>query len=73
MAGGSITNPDATSNCQFCSVTSTNAFLTQINVSYDHRWRNFGIFWVYIVVNVVGALFFYWLARVPKGAKARNI
>ncbi|KAK0199278.1 AtrD, ABC-transporter [Desarmillaria ectypa] len=73
MAGGSISNPNATSNCQFCSVTSTNAFLAQINVSYDHRWRNFGIFWVYIVVNIAGALFFYWLARVPKGAKARKI
>lgn len=67
MAGGSLSNPDATSNCSFCQVTETNTFLASVSSSYEHRYRNFGILWVYIVFNACAALFFYWLARVPKG------
>ncbi|KAK0441238.1 ABC-2 type transporter-domain-containing protein [Desarmillaria tabescens] len=73
LAGGTVLNPDATSDCRFCSITSTNVFLTKVNSAYSHRWRNLGIYWVYILFNIIGALFLYWLARVPKGAKARNI
>lgn len=65
---GIVSNPDATSDCQFCSITSTNTYLTKIGVHYDERWRNYGIFWVFIVFNIFGALFLYWLARVPKGS-----
>jgi len=27
---------------------------------------------VYIIANVCGAVFFYWLARVPKKSKAKK-
>jgi ATP-binding cassette, subfamily G (WHITE), member 2, PDR len=64
--GGSLANPNATSDCQFCALTNTNAFLIRLFSNYQHRWRNFGILWVFIVVNIVGAVFFYWLARIPK-------
>lgn len=33
------------------------------------RWRNFGIMWAFIIFNIFGALFLYWLTRVPKKAK----
>ncbi|KAF1808725.1 ABC drug exporter AbcA [Eremomyces bilateralis CBS 781.70] len=69
--GGNILNPGATADCSFCAIDSTNTFLTGVSSSYDHRWRNFGILWVYIIVNVAGALGLYWLARVPKKAKTR--
>ncbi|KAF9028125.1 putative ABC transporter [Hymenopellis radicata] len=72
VGDGIVYNPNATADCQFCSVTSTNGFLAQVNSVYEHRWRNYGILWVYIIFNVFGALFFYWLARVPKGSKSRN-
>ncbi|THU83339.1 putative ABC multidrug transporter [Dendrothele bispora CBS 962.96] len=70
---GSVSNPNATSACQFCSLTDTNSFLAQVSASYDHRWRNFGLLWGYVVFNIFGALFLYWLARVPKGSKGRNV
>lgn len=70
FAGGALQNPNATSECQFCQITETNTFLTQVSSSYDHRYRNTGLLWVYIVFNAAGALFFYWLARVPKGTRA---
>ncbi|VDC04768.1 unnamed protein product [Peniophora sp. CBMAI 1063] len=72
LAGGSLANPDATSNCSFCQVTETNTFLASVSSSYDHRYRNFGILWVYIIFNACAALFFYWLARVPKKSKGKK-
>jgi ABC-type multidrug transport system permease subunit len=33
VAGGSLLNPDATSDCQFCSVAETNVFLAASGIS----------------------------------------
>jgi ATP-binding cassette subfamily G (WHITE) protein 2 (PDR) len=67
--GGDLMDWNATSDCMYCPMTRTNDFLATVRVSYDDRWRNFGIFWAYIVFNVFGALFLYWLTRVPKKSK----
>ncbi|KAJ7136060.1 ABC-2 type transporter-domain-containing protein [Mycena epipterygia] len=71
LAGGSVLNPNATSDCQFCSISETNVFLEAINIFYSQRWRNFGLIWIYIGFNIFGALFFYWLNRVPKEKKKK--
>ncbi|KAJ5600815.1 hypothetical protein N7450_001882 [Penicillium hetheringtonii] len=67
---GYILNKEAKSDCLFCTVSKTDDFLGQIGSSYDDAWRNFGLMWVYIAFNIFGAVFIYWLARVPKGKKA---
>lgn len=69
--GGYLTDATkgATSNCQFCTVSDTNTYLALLSSSYADRWRNFGLMWAYIVFNVAGAVFLYWLLRVPKKAK----
>ncbi|KAJ6571794.1 putative ABC transporter [Mycena capillaripes] len=72
LAGGSVVNPSAMSGCQFCSLNETNVFLAATDISYDQRWRNYGLLWVYIGVNALGALFFYWLNRVPRTKKAKE-
>ncbi|KAJ7160558.1 ABC-2 type transporter-domain-containing protein [Mycena crocata] len=72
LAGGAVMNPNATSSCEFCPIAKTNVFLESINIFYGQRWRNFGLIWVFIGVNIIGALFFYWLARVPKKNKAKE-
>ena len=64
--GGYLEFPNATGECSFCSIQSTNAYLAGIDTSYDQRWRNFGLLWVYIVFNACMAVFLYWLVRVPK-------
>ncbi|KAJ3926824.1 MAG: AtrD, ABC-transporter [Lentinula lateritia] len=69
IAGGSLSDVNATSQCEFCAITDTNAFLSQVNSFYDHRWRNFGLMWAYVAFNVCAALFLYWFGRVPKSAK----
>ncbi|RWA03740.1 hypothetical protein EKO27_g11365 [Xylaria grammica] len=53
-------------NCQYCPVKETNAYLLQTSVVFEDRWRNFGLLFVYIAFNIFGALFLYWLTRVPK-------
>lgn len=70
-AGGYLTDETkgATQNCQFCSVSDTNILLLGLGSNYSNRWRNFGIVWAYTVFNILGAIFFYWLARVPKKPK----
>ncbi|KAK7926558.1 ATPase [Apiospora marii] len=70
--GGYIVDKGATSACQYCPMASTNAFLTQLSASYDHRWRDFGIGMVYIVFNIAASLFLYWLVRMPKGKKEKK-
>ena len=53
FAGGYINNPDATENCQYCAFRTADQLLLQsFNIQYSHRWRNVGIFIVFIVFNV---------------------
>ncbi|EJD35710.1 hypothetical protein AURDEDRAFT_75031 [Auricularia subglabra TFB-10046 SS5] len=66
MVNGTLNNPNATSDCQSCMLSSTDQFLAQLNANYDNRWRDWGIDWIYIAFNIVGACFLYWLIRVPK-------
>ncbi|KAK4549777.1 hypothetical protein LTR36_005078 [Oleoguttula mirabilis] len=68
-AGGYLADAAATTGCQFCTYESTDVFLSAISTSYSHAWRDFGILAVFILVNMCGAVFFYWLARVPKKSK----
>ncbi|KAJ4861875.1 ABC-2 type transporter domain-containing protein [Trichoderma breve] len=63
---GNLTNPDATDECIYCSMSETNTYLAAVGSHYSERWRNFGLMWVYIIFNIAAALFVYWLARVPK-------
>lgn len=65
-AGGALADPDATSSCAFCSLSSTNTFLASVSSDYGERWRNFGIMFAYVGFNVIAALGLYWLARVPR-------
>jgi ABC-type multidrug transport system permease subunit len=66
FAGGAVYNPDASSDCQFCSIASTNVFLKAISAEYSEAWRNFGLLWGYIVFNVAMTVVLYWIVRVPK-------
>ncbi|KAH7096021.1 ABC-2 type transporter-domain-containing protein [Paraphoma chrysanthemicola] len=67
--GGYLRDPNATADCQYCQLDSTDQFLTRINASWDTRWRDFGLLWVYVAFNVAAAVGLYWLCRVPKGKK----
>jgi ABC-type multidrug transport system permease subunit len=57
----------STSECIFCSGNDTNVFLETVSANYDDRWRNIGIFLVYIIFNMSAAPVLFWLTKVPKG------
>lgn len=73
IAGGSLLNPEATQQCQFCPFSNTDSLLATLGIYFEHRWRNYAITIVYSVVNAAGALFLYWLFRVPKGARRKDL
>lgn len=51
--GGYLANPDATSECQFCSAHSTDTWLEEnFSIYYSHRWRNVGILFGFVAFNV---------------------
>ena len=58
-AGGYLVNPNATTACSFCSMSTADQFLASgFNIFYDHAWRNFGLMFAYIVFNVSLSPFF---------------
>ncbi|KAF2852399.1 ABC transporter-like protein [Plenodomus tracheiphilus IPT5] len=63
---------NSTTSCVFCSGSDTNVFLKGVSSEYQDRWRNFGIVWAFVVFNIAATMGLYWLARVPKGRKARQ-
>jgi ABC-type multidrug transport system permease subunit len=71
-AGGFLEDEASTVLCSYCQVGQTNTFLRAININFGSRWRDFGLMWVFVGFNLVGAAFLYWLARVPK-TKSSNV
>ncbi|KAM0257790.1 hypothetical protein ACHAPA_011586 [Fusarium lateritium] len=65
-APGQLQNPDATAQCQYCSLTNADQFMAGSNIYYSERWRNFGIMWAYIAFNIFIAVGSYYVFRVKK-------
>lgn len=64
-------SPDALSGCQFCGLTTADQFVSQYNINWDERWRNWGIIWVYIAFNIIMATVLYYVFRV-RGSKVQR-
>ncbi|KAL1897389.1 hypothetical protein Sste5346_004125 [Sporothrix stenoceras] len=64
VAPGQLYNSNATSDCQYCSMSSADQYLSQREIFYSQRWRNYGIFWAYFVFNVFGTVATYYIFRV---------
>jgi ATP-binding cassette subfamily G (WHITE) protein 2 (PDR) len=68
LTGGRIYNPEATADCQFCTASNADQFLSSVAISYDTRWRDYGIGFAYIVFNIFMAVLLYYLIRVRKSS-----
>ncbi|KAL6306522.1 pleiotropic drug resistance ABC transporter [Sparassis latifolia] len=62
--GGYLTNPNASSSCHYCAYSTTDQYLHTFNFSYGHHWRDFGIFFVFTLVNVIAIYLFLFLFRI---------
>jgi ABC-type multidrug transport system permease subunit len=60
LAPGHLINPNATADCQYCSLSQVDQYLAQMDIYWSERWRNFGIFTVYICFNVVMTIVLYY-------------
>ena len=74
-AGGYLEpqSANSTRECLFCTGSETNIFLRGVSADYADRWRNFAIFCIYIIFNVGAAVGLYWLARVPKRRREKQV
>ena len=68
VAMGSIYNPNATSDCQYCTTANADQYLAASSISYSTRWRDYGIGFAYIVFNICAAVLLYHLFRVRKSS-----
>ncbi|XP_006455063.1 hypothetical protein AGABI2DRAFT_121012 [Agaricus bisporus var. bisporus H97] len=65
LSGGYITNPTALNSCLYCSARTTDEWMgPNFNIRYENHWRDFGIFWAYIVFNLLSVYLFTYLLRV---------
>ncbi|GEQ67738.1 hypothetical protein JCM33374_g1403 [Metschnikowia sp. JCM 33374] len=67
--GGYLVSESVAGACKFCTMSSTNKFLETVSANFDTRWRDIGIFIVYIAFNMLATVLFYYVARVPKGSR----
>ncbi|POW16404.1 hypothetical protein PSHT_06784 [Puccinia striiformis] len=51
--GGYLLNGEATADCQYCQFSSGDEYLRINDMRFEDRWRDFGIFVVYIVFNLL--------------------
>lgn len=65
-AGGQVMNKNATSSCEYCSLTVADQFLASDEIYYSQRWRNYGIIWAFIFFNIFMATLLYYLFRVKR-------
>lgn len=72
-AAGEVYNEAATEQCQYCPMRTADQYLAGRAIYWSDRWRNFGIFWAYIIFNILAAVGLYYVFRVlPHMRKTKN-
>jgi ABC-type multidrug transport system permease subunit len=64
IAPGKLYNWNSTGQCQYCPLRSADQYLANRDISWELRWRDYGILWAYFAFNILGAIFLYYLFRV---------
>lgn len=68
---GQLQNPNDTSDCRYCSISTADDSLAASGIFYSDRWRNFGFMWVYVFFNIAVAVGTYYWFRVRPNQRAR--
>ena len=72
-APGYLQNPQATSDCAYCSIRVADTFLAGSGIEWADRWRDFGLVWVYVFFNIFVTIFVYWFFRVRTSSKKTKV
>ncbi|RAH63399.1 ABC drug exporter AtrF [Aspergillus piperis CBS 112811] len=61
---GYLSNPNATSDCQYCPYANGSQYMHTLNVHDGDKWRCFGIFLAYVIINWFLVYFMIYCVRV---------
>ncbi|KAJ5896051.1 ABC multidrug transporter atrF [Penicillium subrubescens] len=61
---GYLVNGSATQDCQYCPYTTGEEYMANLNVHRDDKWRCFGIFLAFVIINWMLVYFFVYTVRV---------
>ena len=64
--GGYVKMPSAIGVCAYCTYSTGDEFLAVQNMSYGHRWRNFGFECIYVGFNFVAMFLGFYLTYIVK-------
>ncbi|OKL56772.1 hypothetical protein UA08_07926 [Talaromyces atroroseus] len=61
---GYLGNPDATSDCSYCTYKNGTEYMHTLNVQDDDKWHCFGIFLAFVIINWLLVYFFIYTVRI---------
>ncbi|KXG50355.1 CDR ABC transporter [Penicillium griseofulvum] len=61
---GYLVNPQATADCQYCPMADGAQYMANLNVHLDDKWKCFGIFLAFVIINWALVYFFIYTVRV---------
>ncbi|GAD91436.1 ABC drug exporter AtrF [Paecilomyces variotii No. 5] len=61
---GYLSNPNATSDCSYCAYRNGEEYMQTLNVHNGDKWRCFGIFLAFCIINWFLVYFFIYTVRV---------
>ncbi|THC91996.1 hypothetical protein EYZ11_008526 [Aspergillus tanneri] len=61
---GKLRYPNATSDCQYCPFLDGKEYMKTLNVNDGDKWRCFGIFLAFVIINWFLVYFFIYTVRV---------
>ncbi|KAJ5980057.1 ABC multidrug transporter atrF [Penicillium waksmanii] len=61
---GYLVDGSATENCQYCPYKTGVEYMANLNVHEDDKWRCFGIFLAFVIINWILVYFFIYTVRV---------
>ncbi|RAL08297.1 ABC drug exporter AtrF [Aspergillus homomorphus CBS 101889] len=64
VGNGYLANPSATSDCQYCPYANGTQYMHLLNVHDGDKWRCFGIFLAYVIINWGLVYFMIYCVRV---------
>jgi ATP-binding cassette, subfamily G (WHITE), member 2, PDR len=67
---GRLQNPGDVAACRYCAYTVADDFMSGLGLSWNDRWRNFGIMWGFIAFNVFVTVLLYYTMRVRKAKRS---
>ncbi|ORY63831.1 ABC-2 type transporter-domain-containing protein [Leucosporidium creatinivorum] len=63
-AAGYLANPDDTSNCGYCTMSTGAGYVANMGYSFDQKWRDWGIFLIFCVVTIGSVFLATYITRI---------